>query len=287
MTQLVIFTDIDGTLIDFATYSYAESEAAVAALLARHIPLVLCSSKTRSEQQSLRTALNIPDSFIVENGSAIFVPEGYFPLPETRSVDGWQVIELGVGAAVIRQALAEVRHQTGIAFQGYADLNVAEVAEVTGLDLPAAKRAQQREYSETIVTPLSTAELAVLRRELADRELSIVSGGKFHTVMGAQSDKGAAVSRLTILFRQKFGEVITIGLGDSANDAPLLAAVDRPYLVQKPGETWQEMPGVPVHRVPAVGPLGWQQVIMHVVSTRNEEKSSPSPNFSGSKFDQE
>lgn len=264
MTQPVVFTDIDGTLIDFATYSYAESEAAVTALLSRHIPLVFCSSKTRSEQQTFRTALNIPDPFIVENGSAIFVPEEYFPfpLPEAQSVDNWQVIELGVGAAVIRQVLAEVRRQTGIAFKGYADLSVAEVAKVTGLDLPAVKRAQQREYSETIVTPLGTTDLAVLQRKLAARGLSIVSGGKFHTVMGAQSDKGAAVSRLTALFRQKLGQVVTIGLGDSANDAPLLAVVDRPYLVQKPGGTWQEMPDVPVRRVAAIGPLGWRQAVM-------------------------
>lgn len=264
----VVFSDIDGTLID-AAYSYAQSQPAVAALLAHGIPLVLCSSKTRAEQQALRAALGIPDPFIVENGSAIFIPAGYFPfpLPSSRRVDGWQVLELGVGAASIRAALARLRRQTGLEIQGYAGLSAAQVAQVTGLDLPAAARAQQREYSETIVTPLSAADLARLQRELAAQGLNIVSGGKFYTVTGAASDKGVAVARLTALFRQQWGEAITIGLGDSANDAPLLAAVDRPYLVQKPGGVWQEMPDVPARRVPArrvpaVGPLGWRQAVM-------------------------
>ena len=264
MSQLVVFSDIDGTLLDFATYSYAASAPAVAELLARHIPLLLCSSKTLAEQQALRAALAIPDPFIVENGSAILIPAGYFPfpLPQARPVDGWQVLELGVAAARVRQALAEVRQQTGLAFQGYGDLTPAGVAQATGLDLPAAGRAWQRQYSETIITPLSAAALAQLRPALAARGLAIVSGGKFHTVMGTHSDKGTAVVRLTALLRQKWGSVVTLGLGDSANDAPLLAAVDRPYLVQKPGGIWQALPGVPAQRVAAVGPAGWRQVIM-------------------------
>ncbi len=102
MAQLLVFSDIDGTLIDFATYSYAESTPAVTALLARHIPLILCSSKTRAEQESLRRDLFIPDPFIVENGSAIFIPPGVFSFDFShRAVDGWQVVELGVTAVAI------------------------------------------------------------------------------------------------------------------------------------------------------------------------------------------
>jgi mannosyl-3-phosphoglycerate phosphatase len=83
--------------------------------------------------------------------------------------------------------------------------------------------------------------------------------------MGAQSDKGTAVTRLTRLFYQQFGPVETIGLGDSANDAPLLAAVDRPYLLQKPDGRWQSLPDTmrdKVAHVAAVGPAGWRQVIL-------------------------
>lgn len=269
MAQLLVFSDIDGTLIDFATYSYAESATAVSALLARHIPLILCSSKTRAEQETLRQALAIPDPFIVENGSAIFIPPGTFTFAfPHRLVDGWQVVELGVTAVHIRQTLAAIRQETGLVFQGYADLSVQEVAAITGLDEAASARARQREYSETLVTHFSAEELTRLEAALATRGLSVVSGGKFHTVTGAGGDKGTAVAHLTALYRQQFGDVITIGLGDSANDAPLLAAVDRPYLVQRPGGVWQEMEIAGLERVTAVGPAGWRQAVERILHHR-------------------
>lgn len=269
MAQLLVFSDIDGTLIDFATYSYAESATAVSALLARHIPLILCSSKTRAEQETLRRELAIPDPFIVENGSAIFIPPGAFAFAfPHRLVDGWQVVELGVTAVHIRQTLAAIRQETGLAFQGFADLTAAEVAAITGLDEAAAARAQQREYSETLVTRFSAEELARLEATLAERGLLVVSGGKFHTVTGAGGDKGTAVAHLTALYRQQFGEVLTIGLGDSANDAPLLAAVDHPYLVQRPGGVWQEMEIAGLERVTAVGPAGWRQAVERILHHR-------------------
>lgn len=262
MSQLIIFTDIDGTLIDLTTYSFAEAAPAVTVVLARHIPLILCSSKTRAEQMHLRQALGIGDPFIVENGSAIFIPPGLLPFEFAhRLMGGWPVIELGVTAVTIQAALTAVRHETGLLFQGFADLSAAEVAAITGLDEAAAVRAQQREYSETIVTPLAVPELAQLATALAAKGLAIVSGGKFYTVTGAGSDKGTAVTHLTALYRQKFGHVTTIGLGDSANDRPLLTAVDQPYLVQKPGGLWQEMDVPGLERVTAVGPRGWRLAV--------------------------
>lgn len=270
MTQLLVFSDIDGTLIDFATYSYAESTPAVTALLARHIPLILCSSKTRAEQESLRRDLFIPDPFIVENGSAIFIPPGVFSFDFShRAVDGWQVVELGVTAVAIHQTLAAIRQETGLAFHGFADLSTAEVAAVTGLDEAAARRAQQREYSETLVTPFQPEALTQLQMALAARGLAVVSGGKFHTVTGAGSDKGTAVAHLTALYRQQLGAVVTVGLGDSANDAPLLTAVDQPYLVQRPGGVWNEMDVAGLERVTAVGPRGWRRVIEGIIQTGN------------------
>jgi mannosyl-3-phosphoglycerate phosphatase len=269
MAKLLIFTDIDGTLIDFETYSFAETAATVAAVVGRQIPLILCSSKTRAEQEVLREALGIPDPFIVENGSAIFIPVGTMddgrwtmdPPSVVYGLSSHEVIELGLPAAAIRAGLTAVRRETGIAFQGYNDLSVTEVAQITGLDEAAAARARRREYSETIVTPLASETLAQLEAALAARGLSIVSGGKFHTVTGAGADKGAAVKRLNDLYREKYGEIVTIGLGDSANDASLLAAVDHGYLLQKPGGVWQEMAVEGVERVAAVGPAGWRLAV--------------------------
>jgi mannosyl-3-phosphoglycerate phosphatase len=271
MTAPIIFSDIDGTLIDFERYSFEVTSGMVATVAARGIPLILCSSKTRVEQESLRAALGISGPFIVENGSAIFIaPDTFaFDFPHQRLRE-YQVIELGVLSATIRAALAAARQETGLDFTGYGDLSPAEVAAVTGLDEAAARRARQRDYSETIVTPLDNPALEQLRAAPAMRGLSVIHGGRFHTVTGAAADKGAAVARLVALYRRQLGDIVTIGLGDSANDRPLLAAVDRPYLVQKPGGAWEAMDVPGLVRVPAVGPVGWRTVI-EALQVKNDE----------------
>jgi mannosyl-3-phosphoglycerate phosphatase family protein len=198
------------------------------------------------------------------------VPPGYFPFelpgrPSAASLAGLQAIVLGVGVDQIRLALRAACGRLGLAVQGYGDLTVAEVAEITGLDQEAAGRARQREYSETIVTPLSSRELEALNRELAWDGLAAVSGGRFYTVTARESDKGEAVRVLSGLFRRQLGDIMTVGIGDSANDLPLLAAVDRAYLVQRPGGSWQDTAGLAVTRVPGIGPMGWRQVADEII----------------------
>lgn len=262
MKQYVIFTDIDGTLIDFNTYTFDQTAETVAAVVERGIPLILCSSKTQTEQMALRAALGIPGPFIVENGSAIFIPGKTFDFEfPHRRIGDWRVIELGVPAAAIHDALAVARAETGLALEGFSDLDAAAVAHRTGLDLAAAERARQRDYSETIATPLTPDELARLRSSPAMHDLLVVSGGRFHTVTGRGAEKGAAVARLAALYRRQLGDIITLGVGDSANDRPLLAAVDRPFLVQKPDGSWEPMALPGLTRLEAIGPRGWRQMI--------------------------
>jgi mannosyl-3-phosphoglycerate phosphatase len=60
-----------------------------------------------------------------------------------------------------------------------------------------------------------------------------------------------------------------MGLGDSANDLPLLLQVDRPILVRKTNgsydpEVLREMPQVELTQ--AMGPHGWREAIEKVLS---------------------
>jgi mannosyl-3-phosphoglycerate phosphatase family protein len=289
----VIFTDIDGTLIDLETYEAGASIAAVADLVRQRTPVVLCSSKTRAEQQALRALLGIPDPFVVENGGAIIIPEGYFAscadLPVVHD-GGFHVLEPGPGgrarrspdssclpisagstieddraagpasARAIRATLSGLRAATGLPLVGYGDLSDEEVAVLTGLDVAAAQRARKREYSETVVGPMTDGQLRRLNLALRPHGLRADSGGRFVTVTALSNDKGRAVRELTDLYACQLGLAHTVGIGDSANDLPMLAAVDRAFLVQRPGGDWLEPGDVAVTRVPAIGPAGWARV---------------------------
>lgn len=73
--KLILFTDLDGTLLDPYTYSYQESLWAINLLKREQIPIIFCSAKTQAEQEVYRKALEIIDPFIVEEGGGILIPQ--------------------------------------------------------------------------------------------------------------------------------------------------------------------------------------------------------------------
>jgi mannosyl-3-phosphoglycerate phosphatase len=269
-SQLIIYTDLDGTLLDHDSYA---ADAALPALrAAQHcgIPVIFCSSKTRAEIEAWRETLNVHDPFIVENGGAIYVPVGYFPFALERGepCENYLRIELGTPYSRLVAALRSLREHERHQLAGFSDLTAEEIAVVCNLPIAAARCAQAREYDEPfrLLTPSPETELAV-RQQIERAGLACSAGGRFWHLHGA-NDKGRAVKLLSLLFRQAFGRIFTVGLGDSQNDASLLAAVDWPVLVQRPDGSFTS--GL-TQRIPhlnfaqACGPRGWHAAITHVL----------------------
>ena len=133
MRSPIVFTDLDGTLLDHATYSWEPALPALSLLRERQIPLVFCSSKTRAEIEHYRRELGNLDPFISENGGGIFIPDGYFDLsvlplePLVTKTAGWAIIRLGAPYLRLRQAIRRLREE-GFALTGFGDMTIAEVA---------------------------------------------------------------------------------------------------------------------------------------------------------------
>lgn len=278
----MVFTDLDGTLLDYDGYRWAPAADALRLLAARRIPLIFCSSKTRAEQLVYQAAMGLREPFIVENGSALVIPAGYFGrdlasairelanVPDAparvRVTAEHEIMELGLPGGVVRQRLVSIRDETGLPFRGYADMTVEEVSALTGLDREAAHRARLREYSETIHARLSAAQWQRLQNALASRGLGCPRGRAGGTVISAATDKGRAVSLLLPLLRRKHGELTTMGVGDSENDVAMLRAVDRPFLVQRRDGSWADVDVAGIQRVVGIGPVGWARAIRAVMT---------------------
>jgi mannosyl-3-phosphoglycerate phosphatase len=82
--------------------------------------------------------------------------------------------------------------------------------------------------------------------------------------MGA-NDKGKAVNILVDLYHQMWGEVETIGLGDSLNDLPMLSVVGLPILVRKKDGNWESINLPHLRKVQGVGPEGWSRAIGELI----------------------
>lgn len=75
---VVVFADLDGTLLDRTTFAADAAADAIGALSRARIPLVFCSRKSRAEIELLQQRLDVHHPFIAENGGALHIPDGYF-----------------------------------------------------------------------------------------------------------------------------------------------------------------------------------------------------------------
>lgn len=268
----VVFTDLDGTLLDARTYEVGPARRGLELLAARGIPVVFCSSKTAAEQRPLRDELGLTRvPFIVENGSAVLVPESS-GLPVTAGPfrplgrGEWGCV-LGRPAVAVRDGIGRAAAAAGLKLTGYHDLSVRAVAELTGLSEQAAEWAREREYSETLVDALPSNAWLKLDALLAAEGLCRRHGGRFHTVTGTAADKGAAVRVVLELFAKAGrGLPSTAGLGDSANDEGMLMAVDRPFLLAREDGTWARMERPGLRRMVRPGPSGWQDAVVELLA---------------------
>jgi len=270
---MVIFTDLDGTLLDSDTYSFDAANDALNALRARGIPVVLVSSKTRSEIEPIRSHMGNHHPFIVENGGAVLIPTEYFPFPiaNARTTGPYLVIELGTPYERLRQTLKEIAHELGTSLRGYGDMSVDEVANRTGLSLEDAALSKRRDYDEPFVVEDHDQRSSehILAEAITNHGLRWTKGDRFHHLMGSQ-DKGDAVRRLITCYQQRAEQdrttLTTLALGNSLNDLPMLAVVDTPILVQSPDGSYAAGIDLPrLIRAPAPGPAGWNQAVLSLL----------------------
>jgi glycerate 2-kinase len=264
MKNIVIFTDLDGTLLDAEDYAFDPARAALSLIAARRIPLVFTSSKTRAEIELLRSRLGNTHPFITENGGGIFVPPGYFSMPaSTQRIGGYEAIVLGKPYACIREEFAALRARHPAEVRGFGDMSVEEVAALTGLDADDAALAMQRDFDEPFVFERAPDEDFL--RTITATGLNWTQGRIFH-IMG-DHDKGRAITLLLALYRREFGEVFSIGLGDGYNDLPMLQAVDYPVLVMHKDGGYDARVNLPhLPRTPLPGPAGWNASVLALLS---------------------
>jgi len=268
MPNLIVYTDLDGSLLDSMTYSYEAAIPALTALSKQGIPLILVSSKTRAEMEPLRERLDHHDPFIVENGGAVFVPQGLFdfPLERMRTRSPYQVIEFGLPYHLLRDVLKQIEDAVETPLQGFGDLSVEAIMQVTGLSHADAILAKQREYDEPYLLEGPQALIEEVCRQIVTRGLRWTKGGRLFHLMG-ENNKGEAAS-----VRGQAERIETVGIGDSINDAPLLAMVDHPILVQKSDGSYD--PDIHVSgmiRAPGIGPVGWNEAVLELLAQVQQE----------------
>jgi mannosyl-3-phosphoglycerate phosphatase family protein len=260
---LIVITDLDGTLLDQRTYSYEQSLPAIKKLRERQIPLILCSSKTVAEITRLWRELRLAHPFICESGGAIYLPRNYFPFPiaavKPRSL--FDVIEFGADVLDLRAALRQAACRCAVQVKSFGTMTLDEIVFRTGLTMDQAIYARQREYDEPFFIEAGDEES--LLTALQESGFAITKGDRFQHLTAGHG-KGEAVKSLLNLYRRQYGSLVSVGLGNSANDLPMLRETEIAVLVRNPDSTWdveitKHLPNA--QRTDAIGPRGWREAI--------------------------
>jgi len=287
----LVFTDLDGTLLDHDTYEWDAAVPALRACRRRGTPVILVSSKTRSEMDILRRALSLSDPFVSENGGGLFFPKETFVDPPPGSVPltdpagetgfskgawapkvgGLWKLSLGVPYPRLICALDEIRHELGWDIRGFSDMGLEEISRLTGLGAEEARRAAMREYDEPFIihgNPLM--EMRFLYRAAEKRGLMITSGGRFYHLQG-KNDKAQAMETIAACYRKTHTAARVIALGDSPNDFSMLERADIPVLIRSRRNYSDLKRRIPRLRISdQVGPEGWNSVVLSILSQNGE-----------------
>lgn len=252
----IVFTDLDGTLLDYDTYSYAAAKKGLDWLKKQHVPIIFCTSKTRKEIVYWKEELGNTHPFISENGGGIFIPKDYFSFSfdYTKETDSFYLIRFGASFEKLKKIMNTIEEMFDVT--SFLSMSVSELMNEADLSKKDAERALKREFDIPFIMHNQNQKNDIIN-VIKHNDLNIVEGGRFFHLIG-ENDKGKAVHVLTILFQRVFDTVETIGIGDSANDFSMLKAVDKPYLVMKKDHSFASDAFTQIN---GIGPFGWQLVI--------------------------
>lgn len=266
---VVVFSDLDGTLLNRGDYRFDAAEPALKALRERQIPLVLVSSKTAPEMRLMTEALNNTHPFACENGSLVMMPsermnELGVAVDERMMSDGYYYNYRGIDREQILQVLNDLKPD--YQFTGFAWMTDEEIAQATGLSLEVARLAGQRKASEPILWRDAPENLEDFTEAVTRNKLRVIQGGRFYHVLG-QCDKGDAVASLLPRYEHQYQtRPHCVVLGDSPNDVPMLALADTPIVMPRENGEYLEHEALnKAVRAPKHGPEGWNAAVLQLL----------------------
>ena len=253
MPRIVVFTDLDGTLLDHETYSWAPAQPALDLAKANDIPVVLASSKTAAEIADIRAAIGFDHvPAIVENGAGILPP--FAAAGDDRSVHD-KII------AILNDLPADLRG----GFEGFTDWGADGVARETGLPREQAIKAHARQFSEPGLWRGSADREAEFIHALMARGVHARRGGRYLT-LSFGATKADRVSEII----NSYAPCRSIALGDAPNDVEMLETADFGVIISNAHA--KPLPPLPseatgkIIRTTQDGPTGWNQAVTQFVS---------------------
>lgn len=253
-TKLVIFTDLDGCLLNKSDYDWSAAKPVLQQLRRHSIPLVLNSSKTAAEMRELASEFQLGGTpFISENGGVI----QWNDLCRTGEESG-QV--LGAKRDQILELLQRLKQR--FQFRSFFDLEIEGVMLATDLSHDQAALACNRQSTEPLLWDDNEVALEHFRNVIEEAGLTLTRGGRFWHITG-QNTKGAAMQVVAGRYAEKYSpdDLVTAGIGDSPIDQSMLNVADYPIGIPAIGSLNVQIDDVRGIVATLEGSAGWAEAV--------------------------
>lgn len=238
----------------------------------RNVPLVLSTSGTRAQLETLRRKIGHGSPFITEGGGGLFIPDGYFALrlEGAARAGRYFCVPFGRPWQEASVAVEEIAGKAGAEVVRYAEMTTREISRNTGMSEREAEGSREREFSERFFFA-GNADLAARAFERLAGELhwQIRRYEPFRELCSG-NDEGKALRYLMRLYREALrGRVRSVGIGASFEDLTLLAASDQAFIMPLSADRFDErlLTKLPnSKRIEVPGATGWNQTVLSVLS---------------------
>ena len=224
--QIIIFTDLDGSLLSKDTFKFDEIEDYFRELVSKDIKIIPNTSKTEAELLDFNYLYKLNLSFITENGSSIHglnLIHSNLPEKVSLSRSAEQVYE-------IYNENIPSHLKDKITF--ILKLNFKEQQEIFGLPMDKIKLALKRDYSLPIQFNGNEIEKNEFIKIMNNAGLTVQTGGRIMNICDNVNKSKAMLKTLELINKEIDDEVITIGVGDNQNDVDMLRQSNYACLVK-------------------------------------------------------
>ncbi|MEL6839418.1 MAG: HAD-IIB family hydrolase [Pseudomonadota bacterium] len=245
----LVFSDLDGTLLDHTTYDWTPAKPALKRLTDMDVPVVLATSKTAAEVRVVQREMGLAHyPAIVENGAGVVGVSEAAPPKYTK----------------LRSRLNALPAELHRPFIGFGDMSLDDVAKTTGLSRDAAALAKDREFSEPGLWTGTADQQSNFIAALAQCGILARAGGRFLTLSFGKTKK----DRMSDIARH-YAPRTSIALGDAPNDVEMLEYADlgviiaNPHHAPLPRLTGEDSGRIIRTRTP--GPGGWNAAMNSIL----------------------
>jgi len=271
MKRYLIFTDLDGTLLDHKNYSYGDNKKFISFIINNQNDVIFNTSKTFSESSDLLNELNLTNMpFSTENGALLYFPKNRFKKIKNSLDYGryWKIKIAKLSSLNWHKFL--LKKQKIFKFLIAQDLDSKILKKYTNLDNTI--KMLKREASQIILWQDSLINLKKFKYEVKHEKQGILIQGSRFMQISSVCNKRIAKNLIShvydIQFHGKYSKN-TIALGDSKNDIDMLNSAKYSCLIKNPSGSFPKLRSNKKNIIKSskLAPDGWSQVLYKLNQT--------------------